>query len=102
MPRQSSGLIDLHTHTTASDGSYTPPELVSAGVEIGLDALAITDHDTFEGFDAAAPLARGAGLNLLRGIELNSRLGLEEDNHRYAHVLGYWPWGEPTEAFMEW
>jgi 3',5'-nucleoside bisphosphate phosphatase len=102
MPRQSSGLIDLHAHTTASDGSYTPPELVAAAVEIGLDGLAITDHDTFDGFEAAAALPRHAGLNLLRGIELNSRLDLDGGRHRFAHVLGYWPSGEPTEAFMEW
>ena len=67
-------LIDLHAHTTASDGSLSPSELVALATQSGLDALAITDHDTFDGVEAAAPLAQEAGLTLVRGIELNSRL----------------------------
>ena len=51
-------LIDLHTHTDESDGTSAPDELVGAAMAMGLEALGITDHDTFGGYDAAAPLAR--------------------------------------------
>ena len=64
--------IDLHCHSTASDGTLTPAELVAAGVEAGLDVMAITDHDTTGGW-AAAEAARPAGLTLVRGAELSCR-----------------------------
>jgi predicted metal-dependent phosphoesterase TrpH len=64
--------IDLHCHSTASDGTLTPAELVSAGAAAGLDVLAITDHDTTGGWAAAAQ-ARPAGLRLVRGAELSCR-----------------------------
>jgi predicted metal-dependent phosphoesterase TrpH len=64
--------IDLHTHSTASDGTLTPAELVTAGAAAGLDVLAITDHDTTGGWAAAAG-ARPAGLSLVRGAELSCR-----------------------------
>jgi predicted metal-dependent phosphoesterase TrpH len=64
--------IDLHCHSTASDGTLTPAELVAAGVEAGLDAMAITDHDTTGGWQAAAD-ARPQGLSLVRGAELSCR-----------------------------
>jgi predicted metal-dependent phosphoesterase TrpH len=102
MPRPPSGHVDLHAHSTASDGSYAPKELVAAAVAINLDALAITDHDTFSGYEAALPSALECSLTLVRGIELNSRLALEGGRHRYIHVLGYWPWGEPAAAFLVW
>ena len=64
--------IDLHTHSTASDGTLTPAELVAAGAEAGLDVMAITDHDTTGGW-AAAVAARPPGLALVRGAELSCR-----------------------------
>jgi hypothetical protein len=64
--------IDLHCHSTASDGTLTPAELVTAGAEAGLDVLAITDHDTTGGWKAAAQ-ARPQGLTLVRGAELSCR-----------------------------
>ena len=64
--------IDLHTHSTASDGTLTPAELVVAGAEAGLDVIALTDHDTTGGW-AAAAAARPAGLALVRGAELSCR-----------------------------
>jgi predicted metal-dependent phosphoesterase TrpH len=64
--------IDLHCHSTASDGTLTPAELVAAGVEDGLDIMAITDHDTTGGWVAAAA-ARPARLRLVRGAELSCR-----------------------------
>jgi predicted metal-dependent phosphoesterase TrpH len=64
--------IDLHTHSTASDGTLTPAQLVVAGAEAGLDAMAVTDHDTTGGW-AAAAAAKPAGLSLVRGAELSCR-----------------------------
>jgi predicted metal-dependent phosphoesterase TrpH len=95
--------IDLHSHTTASDGSLTPAELVALAKHSDISALGITDHDTFDGYEEALPLARVAGLHLVRGIELNSRLIL--DTHAaplYVHLLGYFPTHEPSSAFNAW
>jgi predicted metal-dependent phosphoesterase TrpH len=64
--------IDLHTHSTASDGTFTPAELVAAAAQSGLDVVAITDHDTTAGW-AAAEAALPAGLTLVRGAELSCR-----------------------------
>ncbi|SDY04584.1 hypothetical protein SAMN05444365_101484 [Micromonospora pattaloongensis] len=64
--------IDLHAHSTASDGTLTPPELMVAAVEAGLDVVAITDHDTTAGWVPAAE-ARPAGITLVRGAELSCR-----------------------------
>ena len=63
-------VIDLHTHSTASDGSTPPEQLVREAGEQGLDVLALTDHDTVGGWDAAAQ-ALPAGLSLVRGAEVS-------------------------------
>lgn len=100
---RSSALIDLHSHTTASDGTFAPAELVSLAVQTGLSALAITDHDTFEGYEEARPFGQNAGLDVIRGIELNSRLILNgEGRNRAVHLLGYFPAGEPSSSFTSW
>jgi len=79
--------IDLHCHSTASDGTLTPAELVAAGAEAGLDVLAITDHDTTGGW-AAAAAARPPGLTLVRGAELSCRwYGVEPTIP--LHLLAY-------------
>lgn len=97
------GFIDLHSHTTESDGTLTPAELVALAKRIGLDAIAITDHDTFSGYEKALPFAHEAGLDLVRGIELSSRLKLLEDTEtRYVHLLAYFPFGDPSSKFTEW
>ncbi len=99
----SSRFIDLHSHTNESDGSLSPAELVSLAKRVGADAIAITDHDTFAGFEKAVPHARDAGLELVRGIELNSRLRLAGNSEqRYVHLLGYFPSREPSSEFNEW
>ena len=90
-------LIDLHTHTDESDGSHTPAELVREAVEAGVEALAITDHDTLAGYTAAVPLAREAGLELICGIELSTKL-----RGRSVHLLGYFLDGEPAPEFQAW
>jgi 3',5'-nucleoside bisphosphate phosphatase len=64
--------IDLHAHSTASDGTCTPAELVAAAAAARLDVVAITDHDTSGGWDAAVA-ALPAGLALVRGAELSCR-----------------------------
>jgi len=98
-----SGFIDLHSHTNESDGSLSPAELVSLAKKVGIEALSITDHDTFAGFEKAAPFARDAGLDLIRGIELNSRLKVPGSTEpRYVHLLGYFPSGEPSSEFNNW
>jgi predicted metal-dependent phosphoesterase TrpH len=93
-------VIDLHSHTNESDGTFTPFELVDLAVERGLEALAISDHDTFAGFDQAAPLARSRGLDLVCGIELSTRvLGTKM---RTVHLLGYFLHEPPPADFREW
>jgi predicted metal-dependent phosphoesterase TrpH len=90
-------LIDLHTHTDESDGTFTPSELVAEAVSLRLEALAITDHDTLAGYDAALPLAQAAGLDLVCGIELSTKL-----RGRSVHLLGYFLNGPPTPSFRDW
>lgn len=77
-------MIDLHSHTTASDGTFSPAQLVEEAGRTGLRILGITDHDTFSGYDQALPLARAAGLELVCGIELSTKL-----HGHSVHLLGY-------------
>ncbi len=80
--------IDLHTHSTASDGTETPGELVRAAAAAGLDVLALTDHDTTAGWDEAVA-ALPDGLRLVRGMEM-SCVGLGEDGWPVpVHLLAY-------------
>ena len=96
-------MIDLHTHTDESDGTSAPDELVGAAVALGLEALGITDHDTFAGYDAAAPLASEAGLDLVCGIELSTkRHRAAGARRRSIHVLGYFLDGPPPAEFRGW
>ncbi|HEX4769567.1 MAG TPA: PHP domain-containing protein [Bryobacteraceae bacterium] len=101
MLRPSSGFIDLHTHTTASDGSYTPLELLQAASAVDLDILAITDHDTFDGYDVLAKMGNDSRPEIVQGIELNSSLDVD-GRSRSVHVLGYWPGTAPSSGFLEW
>ena len=94
-------MIDLHSHTTESDGTYSPAELVAAAVEVRLEALAITDHDTFAGYEQALPLAREAKLRLICGIELSTKMQLN-GARRTVHLLGYFLDGEPAATFCDW
>lgn len=77
-------MIDLHSHTTASDGTYSPAQLVDEARRTGVRILGITDHDTFSGYDQALPLAHQAGLDLICGIELSTKL-----HGHSVHLLGY-------------
>ena len=96
------GMIDLHTHTTASDGTNTPEQLVRRAVDSGITTLAITDHDTLDGVDSVLQCAERAGLNLIRGIELSTRVGAESDpQRRNAHLLAYFV-ADPGVEFRNW
>ena len=76
-------IVDLHAHTTASDGSYTPAELVRYAKEKGLSALAITDHDTVAGVEEAAAEGARIGVQVVPGVELSTRVD-ECDVHMTA------------------
>ena len=75
--------VDLHIHTTASDGRWTPQEVVSRAVQRGLHAIAITDHDTVDGYQIARSMVP-PGLTIVSGIELSCDLPDHE-----VHILGY-------------
>ena len=76
--------IDLHTHSSVSDGTDTPEELVRKAAAAGLDVVALTDHDTFDGLDAAVAEGERVGVHVFRGMELScSRRG---DS---VHLLAY-------------
>ena len=77
-------VIDLHAHSSVSDGTETPAELVAAGVAAGLDVLAITDHDSTAGWVPAFEAAAGTGLTVLPGMELSTQL-----DGASVHLLGY-------------
>ncbi|MDX2149736.1 MAG: PHP domain-containing protein [Bryobacteraceae bacterium] len=95
-------MIDLHTHTTESDGTFTPEELLSAAEEAGLAALAITDHDTFRGYDAAAAMGAGA-VRLYCGIELSTRLHEPSlANGKSVHLLAYFLEQPAPPEFRDW
>ena len=98
-------MIDLHTHTNESDGTYSPAELVEAAKRIGLEGLAITDHDTFAGYDKASPIAGAHGLDLVCGIEVNtrtSRASAAKERTWDVHLLGYFLHEPPSLSFREW
>ncbi|QLY32819.1 PHP domain-containing protein [Nocardia huaxiensis] len=80
--------IDLHTHSTASDGTDSPAELIAAAAAAGLDVVALTDHDTTSGW-AEAVDALPKGMTLVRGMEM-SCVGMGEDGYPVpVHMLAY-------------
>ena len=95
-------MIDLHTHTNESDGTCTPLELIDRALAIGLEALAISDHDTFAGYDQAAGPARAYGLDLVCAIELSARLHDDVTERRTVHLLGYFLHQPPSTQFRTW
>jgi len=78
------GAIDLHTHSSVSDGTESPSELVAAAGRAGLSAVALTDHDSTAGWAEAGAAAREAGLTVIPGMELSTRFG-----GKSVHLLGY-------------
>src|SRR5437660_628927 len=78
--------IDLHTHSTASDGIYSPTELLHRAKDIGLRVVALTDHDSTDGLLEATQVASRLDIDLIPGIEINTDVAGGE-----VHVLGYFP-----------
>lgn len=76
--------IDLHTHSSVSDGTESPAELIAAAVAAGLDVVAITDHDSTAGWASAFVAARSTGITVVPGLELSTQL-----DYASVHVLGY-------------
>jgi hypothetical protein len=113
--------IDLHTHSTASDGSMTPPELVRHAYRKGLSAVALTDHDTVAGAEQALEEGRRLGIEVIAGVEISVSLSIwdlpaykcpdcgrsedhaQKSNEPEMHLLGYFPNGgyEPILKTLE-
>lgn len=78
------GKVDFHVHTHASDGFYSPAQIIDKAAKSGFSALSITDHDTMAGYRSALPYAKKAEIELIPGVELSSEfLGKE------VHILAY-------------
>lgn len=83
MAEKREAMVDLHTHTTASDGTLTPWELVALAGELGLEAVAITDHDSVAGLEAGLAAGKELGVRVIPGVELStSQEGCE------IHIIG--------------
>lgn len=80
------GLTDLHMHSTASDGQYTPEQLVERAAQAGVQVLALTDHDTTAGLEEAQQAALRAGVAFIPGIEMDTEYPGISGNF---HILGY-------------
>ena len=76
--------VDLHIHTNASDGCWTPERLIKKVVEKGIGIFSVTDHDTIENISSAQKLAQDAGVIFIPGVEISATL-----NGRLFHILGY-------------
>lgn len=77
---------DLHTHTTASDGSCSPQEVVRMAKDAGLSAVAVTDHDTVSGIAEAVQAGRSIGIEVIPGVEIST-----VEQGKDIHILGYDP-----------
>jgi 3',5'-nucleoside bisphosphate phosphatase len=84
-------VIDLHTHTTFSDGSLTPTELVEEAMALGLSAVAVTDHDTVDGLPEALAAGERLGIRVVPGVEINL-----EHEQVTMDLLGYFLNGSPS------
>jgi predicted metal-dependent phosphoesterase TrpH len=91
-------MVDLHAHTTASDGSYSPTELVALAREKNLKAVGVTDHDTIAGWAEAFEAAQTAGVEIVPGVELSTSY----EGGRF-HLLGYFvnPESKLVETLVE-
>jgi predicted metal-dependent phosphoesterase TrpH len=82
--RRFRGPVDLHTHSSVSDGTETPAELVRAAAAAGLGTVALTDHDSTTGWAEAAAAGRASGVTVIPGMELSTRIEFAS-----VHMLGY-------------
>jgi predicted metal-dependent phosphoesterase TrpH len=76
--------IDLHIHTTYSDGFYSPYEIIEKAKASGLDVISITDHDNIKAINEAAEIGRDFGIEVIPGVEISSEI-----SNREIHILGY-------------
>jgi 3',5'-nucleoside bisphosphate phosphatase len=90
------GGAELHAHTTESDGTFSPAEAVDRAAGLGLEALAITDHDSMGAVPAAVDHAQGMGVRVIPGVEISCLVGGAP-----VHMLGYWPDPEHAELGEE-
>ena len=86
--------VDLHCHTTASDGGLSPKDLVARAADLGIEVLAITDHDTTEGVPAALAEGQRQGMVVVPGVEISAVSGREE-----IHLLGHFV--DPDHAGLQ-
>lgn len=82
--RRFTGPIDLHTHSSVSDGTETPSQLVRAAAAAGIGTMALTDHDSTAGWAEASVAARTAGVTLIPGMEFSTKV-----SHASIHLLAY-------------
>lgn len=78
-----SKIVDLHVHSTESDGTFTPEELVEEAKKVGLSAFALTDHDTVSGVKKALDAAKDTGIEVIPGVELST-----DYNGKEVHIVG--------------
>ena len=88
--------IDLHVHTTASDGTFTPTEAVKLAAETGLRAMAVTDHDNMRGCAEAVRAGEACGVEIVPGIEISTKF------RQSVHILGVDPNASAMKETMDW
>ena len=102
MNHSSNSIVDLHVHSTCSDGTLTPTELVDYAIEKGLRAFALTDHDTTDGLEVAMEYAKDKGIEVIPGIEFST-----EYESKDIHILGLYidynkkEFREQVQAFID-
>jgi len=96
-------MIDLHTHSNASDGEYSPASLIREAKKRGISAIALTDHDTLDGLESAENEAKAVGIRFIHGIEINidrSGEGIPNASGGEFHLLGLGI-KSPSPAFLD-
>ena len=89
MESKQCGGIDLHIHSTASDGTFSPSEILQLAAQAGLQAISITDHDTLDGSRQALQCDIAPGLRFVTGVEISAQPPDECQTHGSLHILGY-------------
>lgn len=97
--RSMATFVDLHLHTTASDGMDSPTEIVEKASRLGLVAIAITDHDTVQGVEEASAVGSQVGVEVVPGVEISCLW-----RNRQVHLLGYYVEATDTDLtrLLEW
>lgn len=100
-PAPPTSWVDFHLHSTASDGSQTPGEVVAAAIAAGVGAIALTDHDTVAGIESARLAAQGTPLRIVAGVELSAYQGTDEVHLIGLHFTDVEQMGAGLVAFQE-